>query len=153
MKSKKATRALEDKLSQLILAFDDLVKQMEEIEKQMQRWPVEEILVHGQKCKVRRIVSEYVDRAYSDSYRELGRIKAEIRATELVLHPPMGRGEEPIYQQAQLDRASNPQLTVRLLAEKYLPQYFPNRADFATRMMDQGLRRLTRKQVSHTKKK
>lgn len=111
------------------------------------------ILVHGQKLEVRRVVSEQVDRAYNDSLRELGRVWHEIRETESLLHPSRGREKELIYQQAWQDRAANPRLSVRLLAERYFPHYFPNRAESAIRMMDQGLRRLTRKKTSYTNKK
>jgi hypothetical protein len=153
MTSKKATRALEAKLSQLKHAFGELVKQIEETEKEIQSWPVKVIVVHGQKHKLRRVVSEQVDRIHNDSLRALGRIEYEIRETESLLHPSWGRENEPIYRQAQRDLAANPQLKVRQLAEKYLPHYFPKRAESAMRMMDQGLRRLNRKKTSYANKK
>ena len=141
MASKKTTRALEGKLSQLKDDFGELAKQTEEMDKEIQAWPVKVIVVHGRKLKARSIVSEEVYRAHHDSLRELGRIAYEIREIESLLHPSRGREQETIYQKAQRDRVANPRLTVRQLAEKYIPHYFPNRADSAIRMMDEGLRR------------
>jgi hypothetical protein len=68
--------------------------------------------------------------------------QVQLEENEFLLSPPRGRGKEVVYQQAQKDREINPQLTVRQLAEKYFPNYFPGRADSAIRMMYQGLRRL-----------
>lgn len=122
MASKKTTRVLETKLQQLKHVFRELVMQTEQMEKEIQGWPVEVIVVYGRKRQVRKVVSEQVDRIYNDSLRELGRIEDKIRETESLLHPSMGRGNKPIDsgQMAAIDeRAKGSKLTFQQLAIKY----------------------------------
>ncbi len=86
-----------------------------------------------------------VVRNYHDLNREIGRLQYELRKIEFLLSPREGAPiPEEIYQQAGRDKLDNPELTTRQLAERYFPHYFPDRANSAIRMMDQGLRRVAR---------
>jgi hypothetical protein len=84
-------------------------------------------------------------RNYHDLNREIGRLQYDLTKIEFLLSPPKGRPPERIYDQALSERLDNPNLTPHQLAECHFPFYFPERADAAIRMMDQGLRRATRR--------
>ena len=75
----------------------------------------------------------------------LRQINREIKELNDLISPAKGRPPEAIYEQAKRDREANPRLTVKALAEKYLPEYFPDRTRHAIDMMDQGLRRQRRR--------
>lgn len=152
MKSTKARKKLEDKKRDLEKQFADLEKQTKEMRLQIEKAPRETIDVPAFGKVVVTHDDQRLLREYNDAMGTQGRIAGEIVELESLLSPPKGREKELVYQQAQQDRAANPQLTVRLLAEKYFPNYFPDRTKSAIRMMDQGLRRLTRKKTSSTNK-
>jgi hypothetical protein len=84
---------------------------------------------------------------YEDSQRQIGRLQYDLGKIEFFLSPPKGRPSEGIYQQARLDKLDHAELTTRQLAERYFPYYFPERANAAIRMMDQGLRRAARREM------
>lgn len=84
-------------------------------------------------------------RNYHDLNREICRLQYDLTKIEFLLSPPKGRPSEEIYQQARRDKLDDPELTTGQLAERYFPRYFPERADAAIRMMDQGLRRAARR--------
>jgi hypothetical protein len=84
-------------------------------------------------------------RKYHDLNRQIGWLRYELGKVQFLLSPPKGRPRERIYDRALSEKSNNPELTTRQLAERYFPKYFPERADAAIRMMDQGLRRATRR--------
>lgn len=164
MASKKAERLLEEKKQWLEGQLADSKKQTAEMRSEIDEAPRETIevstleIVDGKHIEEKQMVvvthaDQRLLRDYDDAMRAQGVLEHNIREIEFLLSPPKGRERELIYQQAQRDRESNPQLTVRQLAEKYFPHYLPGRADSAIRMMDQGLRRLVRKNTAATNKK
>ena len=84
-------------------------------------------------------------RNYHDLNREIGRLRYELGKVQFLLSPPKGRPRERIYEQALREKLNDSELTTRQLAERCFPYYFPERADAAIRMMDQGLRRAARR--------
>jgi hypothetical protein len=87
-------------------------------------------------------------RNYHDLNREIGRLQRDLTRIEFLLSPPKGRPREGIYDQALSEKLDEPKLSNRQLAELHFSLYFPERADVAIRMMDQGLRRATRRAKS-----
>jgi hypothetical protein len=84
-------------------------------------------------------------RNYHDLSREIGRLQRDLSKMEFLLTPPKGRPREGIYDQALIEKLAEPKLSIRHLAVRYFPRYFPERADAAIRMMAQGLRRASRR--------
>jgi hypothetical protein len=85
---------------------------------------------------------------HEDTQRQIGRRQSPSKIESLLsssTRESTRTGE--IYQQARRDKLDDPELTTRQLAERYFPFYFPERADAAIRMMDQGLRRAARNAV------
>jgi hypothetical protein len=164
MASKKAERLLKEKKQWLEGQLADSKKQTDGMWSKIERAPRETFEVgtlefvdgkpvEGKQKVITATADQRLLRDYYDTMRAQGLLEHQIREIEFLLSIPKGREPEPIYQQAQRDREANPQLTVHQLAEKYFPHYFPGRADSATRMMDQGLRRLVRKNTTATNKK
>jgi hypothetical protein len=89
-----------------------------------------------------------VDRMYQDQQRAIAKIKVNLAEAEFMLSPPRGHPPELTYCHALQDLQANPALTVRELAKKYFPGYFPGRAKEACTMMGQGLRRARKKKQS-----
>ena len=104
----------------------------------------------GTKWKV-RLSDPMLDRVYEDTQRAIGMLSREFIETEFMLSPPKGHPPERIYRQALRDRETNPQLSVRDLAEKYLPIYFPEHAEHGIKAMEQGLRRARRRVANRSK--
>jgi hypothetical protein len=111
--------------------------------------PIIAMLINGKPTRV-LLSDPMAYHMYEDSQRQIGRLQYDLGKIEFLLSPPKGRPSEEIYQQARRDKLDDPELTTRQLAERYFPFYFPERADSANRMMDQGLRRAARRS---TKKK
>ena len=86
-------------------------------------------------------------RNYHDRNREIWRLQRELSKIEFLLSPPKGRPCEGIYDQALSEKLNENKLSTRQLAERHFPLYFPERADAAIRMMDQGLRRAARRAI------
>jgi hypothetical protein len=106
--------------------------------------PVVAILINGKPTKV--FVSDPIAyRMYEDAQRQIGRLQHELSEIDFLLSPPKGRPREGTYDQALREKLNDPKLTTRQLAERHFPFYFPQRADDAIRMLDQGLRRATRR--------
>jgi hypothetical protein len=106
--------------------------------------PIIAILINGKPTRV--LLSDPVAyRKYEDSQRQIGQLQYDLSKIEFLLSPPKGRPREGIYDQALNEKLDVPELSTRQLAERHFPLYFPERADDAIRMMDQGLRRATRR--------
>src|SRR5690348_13022136 len=93
MKSIKTTIALEAKLVRLRDSLAERTQQADKMWKEIQEWPVEMIVVNGQKFKIpaRAIKNEQLSRTHDDCMREKGRVEYEIRETESLLSPAKGR--------------------------------------------------------------
>jgi hypothetical protein len=162
MTSAKTRKALEKTKLWLEGQLADIKKQTTEMWSKIEMAPRETLEVgtlefvdskpvEGKQKVIVTTADQRLLRDYYDAMRAQGLLQRQVQEIEFLLSPPPGREGELIYQQAQRDREANPQLTVRHLAEKYFPHYFPGRPDSAIRMMDQGLRRLTRKSAKPTK--
>jgi hypothetical protein len=106
--------------------------------------PVVAILIDGKPARV-LLSDPMAYRMYEDAQRQIRRLQYDFGKIEFLLSPPKGRPSEEIYQRARGDKLDDPELTTRQLAERHFPYYFPERADAAIRMMDQGLRRAARR--------
>ena len=142
-----AKKALENERPFLVQRLEDLYKNRERFRRQIEKAPVYTMTrPDGLQVKVRDL--DYVtDRLNEDNERAIDQAQYELSKIEFLLTPPSGRPREPIYDQALRDRENDPSLSIPRLAQKYFPHYFPDRAESARRMMDQGLRRAARKKT------
>jgi hypothetical protein len=95
----------------------------------------------------RVVMDPMLDRMDEDCAKEIGRLEQETAGIKLLLNPPIGRPQERMYDRALVEQAENPSLTTRILAEKYLPHYFPAHAEAAIDAMRHGIASARKRQA------
>ena len=95
--------------------------------------------LQGNSATWRVVMDPMLDRMDEDCAREINRLERETAAIDMLLNPPIGRPRERIYYKALLEKEEDPSLTIRNLAEKYLPLYFPEHAEEAIDAMRHGI--------------
>ena len=86
------------------------------------------------------------ERLAHDTQRAIDQLTWELSEIEFILHAPRGRPPERAYDQALRELERDPKPTLRELAEKFFPHYFPDRAQIAVDMIRQGIYRRKAKQ-------
>jgi hypothetical protein len=148
--SRRAKEVLTLKIAHLKEYLRQLNEQAKPLRENIEKAPTREIN-HGGVRRVLRMSDPAVCRMLEDTERQISLCTLEIREAEVLLSPPRGRPPEAIYRQALRDLEAQPNLTTRQLAVKYLPHYFPDRAEWALNMMKEGLRRARRRTQSLAK--
>jgi hypothetical protein len=142
--------ALLENKNRLLNLLDEMAVQAQEYEAGRNTWPIKEHQISsGKIVKVRVIEDPILDRMNDDLCREMNWLSYEVEKIDRLLNPPTSRPRETIYDQALLDLQSDLALTIPVLAEKYYPNYFPNRAGVAIEMMRQGIGRARRRNPKH----
>lgn len=139
--SGRAKRFLEDRVDFLTQAIARRSEVSKSTWARIESAPIKTVLrPDGTKLRV-RLSDPYFDRLFDDNERAIGSLRVELAEARFLLSPPRGRPPDRIYELALEEKERNPELTDRQLAEKYLPNYFPDRTDYACEMIRSGLNR------------